>query len=151
MECSEVRLKLDEYMKNRLDCNTESRITAHLKKCMFCSEELALLRELNDILDTERSVFPAPDFTASIMGMIDNEKIVRRKAIFSRLPVINMGASLVLAGLLTIFVNTPFINNAIMSWRDSMHYGAAAINSSITTATSDVETYIRNILNTGGK
>ena len=152
MECSEVRKKFDEYISNRLDNNMTRRIICHLEECPNCFEEYNILKELNNILKIEsKEVQPAADFTFNIMDRIESEKIINKKFMFSKLPVINFGASLVLTGLLTIFINTSSVSGVLLKYKGGMEDGATSINTNINATTGQVQSYIRNVLNSGGK
>jgi len=151
MECSKVKLKLDEYINNRLDCSEAMDIKIHLENCSGCCEEINTLRELNDILSLECPVYPGDNFTLSIMKNIERVKANRRSFFMRGIPIVNLGASLVLTGLLTIFINTPFGGGIIARCTDSMNYGAATINTSISATTNNMQMQINNIINPGGK
>lgn len=151
MECSEVRLRLDEYIRNRLDSNIAQSISLHLENCRKCSCELSLLRELNDVLNEQEPVLPGTGFTQSVMDRIESERVCTRRFTFNRFPIINLGVSLVLTGLLIIFINIPSINGVINNCTNRMQYSAAAISSSVDTTTSHFQTYFKNIFNSGGE
>lgn len=151
MECCEVRLKLDEYLRGRLDEYLTNQIKYHLSGCPQCTEELNSLIEINDILSFEGLACPGEGFTLSVMDMIDKDNAKRKNFIFNKLPVFNLGVSLVLTGLLTIFINTPFANGLITNFASRMQYDAASINTNINMTTSSIEMYVRNIINVGGK
>lgn len=143
MECSEVRLNLDEYIRNRLGEYDSESITVHIRNCPRCSKELNTLQELNDFLYVENPVLAGPEFTSGVMRCIEN--MYARKFLFNRLSVINLGMSLVLTGLLIIFINIPSVNTAINGYMDKVNYGAAAINSSVGTTTNYIHTYIQKV------
>lgn len=151
MECSEVRLKLDEYINNRLSREAEDAITLHLKECRQCCDEINILKEINELLSVEKEVYPGAAFTSKIMDIIEKDRSKNRSFILNRFPIINLGASLVLTGLLTIFVNTSYMSGAIREYTNRVQYSAATINTSINTTTNSVQSYITSIINLGGK
>ena len=150
MECSEVRLKLNDYIKDRLDTAEGRRVMLHVRECPDCLEEMNILREIDEFLGVDTPVFAGADFTHNIMSAIKKEG-TKVKAAGSlklrRLPIINLGTSLVMAGLLTIFINTPMVNKNLTSYTGFIVEGAASINTSISTTTSQVENYLSNISN----
>jgi hypothetical protein len=151
MECSEVRLKLSDYIKYNLNPHISEDISYHLDNCIICQEEMAILKELDDILSMERPVYPGEDFTSNIMVKIQKERFNVSGFSFRKFPIINLGASLILTGLLIIFIRVPVVNQVITKYTDGMVSGAASINTNINVTTNQVETYLSNILNKGGK
>jgi anti-sigma factor RsiW len=151
MECSEVRIRISEYEKGRLEVSTSEMISAHLQTCSRCTDELNSLREINAMLSMEKPVYPHAAFTESVMKAVLEEKGMSRAKALKRSPVLTFGASLVLAGLLTIFINTPFMSGFLSKCADQVAYSTASVNTRISDAAGEVETYINNIFNPGGK
>jgi len=145
-----VRLKIDEYIKNRISKDIEEAVALHLKKCRKCCEEMNMLKELNEFLNVEKPVYPDADFTSNIMDIIENELPGNRGFILDRFSIANLGISLILTGLLTMFVNTPYISGAIREYVSRVQYNAATISTDINTATNSLQSYITNIINLGG-
>lgn len=151
MECSRIKLILDEYIAGRLDPDLNREVSSHVKGCRKCMEELAALREINDMLQVEHEVYPSSDFTALVMNGIEKERKDRKWFLAGKLPVINLGASLVLAGLLVMFVNTPVVNEVINKSVSDIANGAAAINTNINITTGQLGGYFKSIIYTGGR
>ena len=87
MECSEVRIKSDEYIKNRLEDEAAGRIALHIDNCRRCADELNMLRELNEMLSVEKIVYPSDGFTLGIMKRIQSESMGKKPLIFNRAPI----------------------------------------------------------------
>lgn len=151
MECSKVRIKLDEYIKGRLDDHTSSEIACHIENCKCCSDEMSMIREINDLLAIECPAYPETDFTSHVMDLIDREREGIRGFIHKKIPLINLGASLILTGMLTIFINTPAVNNLIGRYTKEVINKAAAVNMNIGMTTGRFQTYIKNIFYPGGE
>ncbi|KPU43082.1 hypothetical protein OXPF_33320 [Oxobacter pfennigii] len=149
MECSEVSIKLDEFIKNRLDESVMNSIKLHLSECRECSEELSVLREINGILAMDGQVSTDLGFTESVMQSLEKEREKRRRFIFESLPSVNLGASLILTGILIMLMNT---GGMVTRWVDSsIQYSTDAIDRNVNTTSQSIDLLINNIINPGGK
>jgi len=150
MECSGVRLMLDQYLKGELNAIEEKAVECHLQKCAGCFDYMNLLKELNEMLSMDPPILAKEGFTAGVMDIIYKESAREKNFLFPKLSLVNFAASMVLAGLLTIFINIPYVNGMVASWSDTVKYRAAAINSSINVTKEQVGEYFKNII-PGGK
>lgn len=151
MECSKVRLKLDEYLKNRLDMDTAHDISLHLKNCAGCMDELTLLRELNEMMKDRTHVCADEGFASSVLERIEKEKAKDSRYFFNRFPAVSLGASLVLAGMLTIFIHMPAVSGTISRYTGNVSYGTGIINNGISSTRIQIQLYINNMFNMGGR
>lgn len=149
MECSEVRLKLDEYLSGRLDYDISDQVSMHLKDCSRCFEELGVLKEINDILSLGERALPAADFTGKVMSFIEAEKD-KKSFIPLRLSIINLGASLVLAGFFMMVANMPVVNSVLNRYASEVAYKTSSFNTTISTTTNNFHLYINSIIKPGG-
>jgi anti-sigma factor RsiW len=151
MECSEIRLKLDEYIRGNLNPSEAEMIRLHISKCAVCAEELGILREINEMLNVENSAEPPVDFTANVMKAVEAYRDRTGSWFFKRAPLLNLGASLLLTGIFILLLNMPVINQTINSYAGSIKDEATVLSSNISATTSEIQSYFQNILSNGGK
>lgn len=149
MECREVRLKLDEYIKGRLDSAVMEKVKLHIEECSKCSEELAAKVELNDLLKMKKIMNPNPCFSGAIMNIIEKDR-GRTRSLFKRAPVINLGVSMLLTGVFILFVNTTSISRALNIYVNALRDSTATINTNLSTTAQDIQSYFKNIFESGG-
>jgi anti-sigma factor RsiW len=69
MNCEHCKAALVEYCRNELPADTQAQVTGHLATCTGCSTELAALRQLGALLDTEEQ--PSPRLRANFLARLE--------------------------------------------------------------------------------
>jgi predicted anti-sigma-YlaC factor YlaD len=149
MECREVRLKLDEYIKGRLDSAVTEEIKLHLEGCSRCSEELTEIIELNDLLGMDEIINPDPCFSRDIMDIIEKDR-GKAKGLLKRTPVINLGVSMLLTGVFIFCVNTTSLGKTLNMYVNTLENSADLINTDFNMTVRDLKAYFTNIFEIGG-
>lgn len=150
MECREVRLKLDEYIKGRLDNAVMEEIKLHMEECCRCSEEHAVMVELNDLLKIDDTGNPNPNFSGAVMDMIQREQN-RTRSLLKKSPVLNLGVSMLITGIFIFCINTTSLGATLNMYVNTLKDGAAAINNNLSITVNNLQSYFTNIFGTGGE
>ncbi|MGE0823847.1 MAG: anti-sigma factor [Candidatus Binatia bacterium] len=74
MTCEETREELVAYHDEELSAEDRSRVTAHLRSCVACSQEAAQLKKLTQLLTRVERITPSPDFAATFWQKLEQEK-----------------------------------------------------------------------------
>jgi Putative zinc-finger len=69
---------LSAYLSDELDASERKLAEAHLRECRECSERLAELRRLRDLLSTQSEIQPSPGFAKRVLSRIDAEQNIVR-------------------------------------------------------------------------
>lgn len=84
MTCKEVIEQLPEYWSDELDETTKNELTAHLKDCLTCQREWALLQTAMTALRSAKTPEPPPELLVRIQAEVkakQQRKPVDRKSV----------------------------------------------------------------------
>ena len=104
MKCKDIKKLLSPYQDREITENISNRITAHLKACRHCKQELKSLEQIIYELKNLADIEPESSFNARIMERL---KKVKRSTVFP-LP------SIVYSLIFVIFFTLGFIINSIL-------------------------------------
>ena len=80
MTCKEVIERLPEYWSDELDETTKNELTAHLKDCLTCQREWALLQTAMTALRSAKTPEPPPELLVRIQAEVKAKQ--QRKPVF---------------------------------------------------------------------
>ena len=97
MICSDVLMRLDDYLDERLDPTEAEAVGSHLADCPSCGSEAEAVRRIRELsAKLPRSVDPPRDLWPEIAGRIEAAKIVRGR--FRRRALVAAAAVAMLVG-----------------------------------------------------